>query len=93
MFDASCDRCGAVVLLGPRRIVSLENTDDGIVLSFRCYCGAVGTEVVGRDAPLRVALRRAALRRAAESETAPPARTADGEDMAAVDDEAGGPSR
>lgn len=52
MFDASCDRCGTV-LLGPRRILSIENTDEGIVLTFRCYCGTVGTEVTGRHSPRR----------------------------------------
>lgn len=79
MYDAFCDRCDAVVLLGPRRIVSLENTDDGIALTFRCYCGAVGTEVVGR----------AASRRAAESEARSPARTADGRQAPSLHDEAG----
>lgn len=84
MFDASCDRCDAVVLLGPRRIVSLENTDDGIALTYRCYCGAVGTEVVGRAVSGRVASRRAA-----ESEARPPARTTDGRQAPSLHDEAG----
>lgn len=47
MFDAYCSGCDAVVLLGPQRIVSLENADHGIVLTFRCYCGTQGV-LVGR---------------------------------------------
>lgn len=50
MFDAHCDRCAAVVLLGPRRIIGLQPTDDGIVVTYRCYCGEVGREVTGRRA-------------------------------------------
>lgn len=50
MFDATCDRCASIVLLGPRRVVSLENTDEGILLTYRCYCGETGTALLGRAA-------------------------------------------
>ncbi len=48
MFDAHCDGCKTRVLIGPRRIMRLENRDDGIRLTFRCYCGTVGVEMLGR---------------------------------------------
>jgi hypothetical protein len=47
MFDVFCPRHGRLVLLGPRNIVALENTTDGIVLRWRCRCGATGTELLG----------------------------------------------
>lgn len=49
MFDAHCDGCEARVLIGPRRIMRVENRDDGIRLTFRCYCGTVGVETLGRN--------------------------------------------
>lgn len=42
MFTVHCPNEGAEVLLGPRRIERLENTPDGIVLHWRCHCGATG---------------------------------------------------
>lgn len=53
MFDAHCDGCKARVLIGPRRIVHVENRDDGIRLTFRCYCGTVGVETLGRHSSSR----------------------------------------
>jgi hypothetical protein len=48
MFDIYCPSHQARVLLGPRAIEALENTPDGIVLHWRCRCGARGTELTGR---------------------------------------------
>jgi hypothetical protein len=42
MFDVFCPSHGQRVLLTPRCIEKLENTDDGIVITWRCWCGARG---------------------------------------------------
>jgi hypothetical protein len=52
MFDVHCHQHGGRVLLGPRCIESLENTAGGMVLRWRCYCGATGTRHFGRRAAL-----------------------------------------
>ena len=51
MFDAYCSRDRARVLLGPRNILSLHNTSDGIVVYVRCHCGHPGVVTFGRHAP------------------------------------------
>lgn len=48
MFAIYCPSHQARVLLGPRAIEALVNTPDGIVLHWRCRCGARGTELTGR---------------------------------------------
>jgi hypothetical protein len=47
MFTVHCPGHRARVLLGPRSIERLVNTDDGIALHWRCRCGSSG--VVHRD--------------------------------------------
>lgn len=42
MFTVHCETIGRTRLLGPRSITSLENTADGVVLYYRCHCGASG---------------------------------------------------
>lgn len=49
MFDVHCSGCGTRVLLTTRRIVALENTADGIFLTYRCWAGHEGLLVTGRD--------------------------------------------
>ena len=48
MFDPYCSSCQTRVLLGFRRLRSLDNTDDGIVLRFTCFCGGDAVLVTGR---------------------------------------------
>lgn len=48
MFDAYCRACDARVLLTTRRILSLHNTSEGIVVYFRCWCGVPGVWLTGR---------------------------------------------
>ena len=43
MFTIHCPRENAEILLGPRRIERLDNTDHGVVLHWRCYCGHTGS--------------------------------------------------
>jgi hypothetical protein len=50
MFTVHCDTCDTTRLLGPRRIIGMDNTDQGIVVHFRCFCGAEATVLTGRAA-------------------------------------------
>jgi hypothetical protein len=51
VFDVVCPTCATRVLLTPRRIESLENTPDGIVIRWRCWCGTGGELRTGRSQP------------------------------------------
>jgi hypothetical protein len=53
MFDHHCTACGKRQLIFPSQITSMDNTDHGIVVSFRCWCGADQTTVTGRRAGRR----------------------------------------
>jgi hypothetical protein len=48
MLVASCPRHGRLVLLGSSSIERIDNTADGIVVHYRCTCGARFTERTGR---------------------------------------------
>ena len=43
MFSVFCPRHGHVMLLGPRRIVSVRALDDRVEVDWVCYCGESGT--------------------------------------------------
>ncbi|MGH9136107.1 MAG: hypothetical protein ACRD0G_03550 [Acidimicrobiales bacterium] len=47
MFDVHCPQHGSRVLLGARSIEALTNTDHGVVVHWRCRCGATGTRSFG----------------------------------------------
>jgi RNase P subunit RPR2 len=47
MLDITCEQCGRVLIDG-RRIHSVVNRADGIHVSYACWCGRRGTEVMGR---------------------------------------------
>ncbi|HKX70820.1 MAG TPA: hypothetical protein VJM75_06310 [Acidimicrobiales bacterium] len=49
MFSIHCPHHRTRVLLGPRAIESLDNTADGVILHWRCYCGARGAQRYGRE--------------------------------------------
>ncbi|MGH9247411.1 MAG: hypothetical protein ACRD29_24485 [Acidimicrobiales bacterium] len=51
MFAVDCPGHGSRVLLGPRAIEELVNTDAGIVVRWRCRCGTTGTVLTGVRAP------------------------------------------
>jgi hypothetical protein len=42
MFAVFCPTHDARILLGSRHIKHLENTDHGVHLHWRCYCGTEG---------------------------------------------------
>ena len=48
MFEIDCTRCRRHVLLWPNHIESLDNTAEGIVVHYRCWCGHRDTLVTGR---------------------------------------------
>lgn len=50
MFDVYCHQHGSRILLGARCIQSLENNAEGVILHWRCYCGATGTSHFGQPA-------------------------------------------
>ena len=50
MFDNNCKVCAGRVLIFPSQVTSLANTDDGIVVTFTCWCGTVQTHVTGNRA-------------------------------------------
>lgn len=47
MFDNNCQVCAKRVLVFPSQVTSLTNTDDGIVVTFTCWCGTEQTRVTG----------------------------------------------
>jgi hypothetical protein len=51
MFDIYCPTHQTRVLLGPRSIESLVNTEEGVVVHWRCRCGTRGTLLTGRRPP------------------------------------------
>ena len=53
MFDHHCTDCGKRQLIFPSQITSMNNTDHGIIVAFRCWCGAEQTMVTGRAAARR----------------------------------------
>lgn len=42
MFDFDCPSCGKHQLIFPGQITCLVNDDEGIALTFTCWCGAPG---------------------------------------------------
>lgn len=48
MFSVHCETIGRPTLLGPHAITSIENTADGMVMYYRCHCGASGFVTGGR---------------------------------------------
>jgi hypothetical protein len=48
MFTAHCPEHGAEVLLGYRNLIGVENTDNGVVVHWRCHCGTRGHTLTGR---------------------------------------------
>jgi hypothetical protein len=50
MFSVYCPRHQSPVLLGSRSVTALVNTPDGIVVEWRCRCGAEGSLLTGRHA-------------------------------------------
>jgi hypothetical protein len=50
MFDHHCTACAKRQLIFPSQVTSLVNTEDGIRVTFTCWCGAEQTLLTGRAA-------------------------------------------
>lgn len=48
MFSVNCPSHRSDVLLGYSNLIGLENTEAGVVVHWRCYCGTVGRTLTGR---------------------------------------------
>lgn len=48
MYTVHCPEHRADVLLGYSNLIGLENTAEGIVVHWRCYCGTRGHSLTGR---------------------------------------------
>ena len=47
MFDRHCSACDRTQLIFPSQISGVTNTDHGILVSYRCWCGAEQTWLTG----------------------------------------------
>jgi hypothetical protein len=57
MFDVHCKACGRRRLVFPSQVLGVVNDADGIHVTYRCWCHAVGVWDTGRDgSPARSAL-------------------------------------
>jgi len=54
VFLAQCDNLGRQALIWASDLQSIENTDDGIVLRYRCLCGEMAEMLTGTGSPVRV---------------------------------------
>lgn len=50
MFSHHCTDCERTQLFSTGQITRLSNTDHGIVLSLRCWCGSEQSIVTGKNA-------------------------------------------
>lgn len=53
MFDNFCTACDKRQLIFPSQVTSMNNTDEGIVLTFTCWCGAEQSLTTGKAAARR----------------------------------------
>lgn len=60
MFDHHCPTCAARVLVFPSQVTAMAHTEDGIELSFTCWCGSEQTQLMN---PARSAARGGDRRR------------------------------
>jgi hypothetical protein len=50
MFTAWCDESKAEVLLTSRDVLGMRNTEGGVLVAYRCWCGAHGVLLTGAGA-------------------------------------------
>ncbi|QNN54686.1 hypothetical protein [Nocardioides mesophilus] len=48
MFDHICPACNKRQLIFPSQVTSVVNSDQGIEVSYTCWCGSSQTWVTGR---------------------------------------------
>ncbi len=64
MFTHTCTACESRKLIFPSQISGIDNTAEGIVVSFTCWCGATQSALTGRRAAERAAARSDVVRAA-----------------------------
>jgi hypothetical protein len=47
MFDRHCSACDKTQLIFPSQITAVTNTDEGILVSYTCWCGSAQTWLTG----------------------------------------------
>ena len=60
MFDNFCTACDKRQLIFPGQVTSMTNTDEGIVLTFTCWCGAEQSLTTGKAVARHAAVTLAA---------------------------------
>ena len=70
MIDSFCPSCGCRVLVTPRQMIEMTTDELGIKVTWRCTCGALGTETTGRPSARRPRTRSIATRGAGGPEAA-----------------------
>ena len=50
MFDRHCSACDKTQLIFPSQITAVTNTDEGILVSYTCWCGSAQTWLTGTRA-------------------------------------------
>lgn len=61
MLSVRCDHTGARALVFSSDVRAIHNTESGMVVRYRCACGAPGVMVTGSGAPSRSGHARAGL--------------------------------
>lgn len=56
MFVAQCDNLGREMLIWTSDLHSIDNTEHGIVLRYRCACGDMAEMLTGSGSPVRVSV-------------------------------------
>jgi hypothetical protein len=54
MFLAWCDNLGRDTLVWPSDLHGIVNTDQGMVVRYRCNCGAMAESLVGIGSPIHL---------------------------------------
>ena len=47
MFDRHCSACDKTELIFPSQITAVTNIDEGILVSYTCWCGSAQTWLTG----------------------------------------------
>ena len=60
MFAHTCTSCGDRLAIFDSQVVSVANTEAGILVTFTCWCDATQTQLTGRTVTARSASALAA---------------------------------
>ena len=60
MFLARCDHLGRDALIWPSDLESIRNTEQGMLVRYRCVCGEMAEMLTGSASQIRVSVHLAA---------------------------------